>query len=394
LPELKASDNVRILPYQNVLNLYCEPGTDKGSMILQIISKFSSTYCETIEGTVRNITTTEICGGARICFIFHEIFGSTLEKMNALGGLTTKDILTAIRNATGPRPALFVPEISFELLVKRQIHKLEEPSLRCVELVHEEMQRIIQHSLQQVIEIRRFPRLHDKVVDVVSSLLQSRLSPTNSMVENLVAIELSYINTNHPDFTDGAYVVSAMLSSNDPSRRRKPNGSAEPSPAHTATDIQEKPTDVSQPQTSTTPAGFMSWLPGMQAPRPSDHAALLENLNPEGKPLQDTQKQRDLTSREQMESEIIQRLIKSYFNIIRKNIQDSVPKAIMCFLVNYAKERIQSALVSKLYKGELLDDLLSESDHIHMKRTEATNMLKALQRAAHIIGEIRDAQIW
>lgn len=45
----------------------------------------------------------------------------------------------------GPRPALFVPEVSFELLVKRQIRRLEEPSLRCVELVHEEMQRIVQH---------------------------------------------------------------------------------------------------------------------------------------------------------------------------------------------------------------------------------------------------------
>jgi hypothetical protein len=45
----------------------------------------------------------------------------------------------------GPRPALFVPEVSFELLVKRQIQRLEEPSLRCVELVHEEMQRIVQH---------------------------------------------------------------------------------------------------------------------------------------------------------------------------------------------------------------------------------------------------------
>jgi dynamin 1-like protein len=54
------------------------------------------------------------------------------------------DILTAIRNATGPRPALFVPEVSFELLVKRQIRRLEEPSVRCIELVHEEMQRIIQ----------------------------------------------------------------------------------------------------------------------------------------------------------------------------------------------------------------------------------------------------------
>lgn len=45
------------------------------------------------------------------------------------------DILTAIRNATGPRPALFVPEVSFELLVKRQIRRLEDSSLRCVELV-------------------------------------------------------------------------------------------------------------------------------------------------------------------------------------------------------------------------------------------------------------------
>lgn len=45
----------------------------------------------------------------------------------------------------GPRPALFVPEVSFELLVKRQMKRLEEPSLRCVELVHEELQRIIQH---------------------------------------------------------------------------------------------------------------------------------------------------------------------------------------------------------------------------------------------------------
>ena len=43
-----------------------------------------------------------------------------------------------------------MPEVSFELLVKRQIKRLEEPALRCVELVHEEMQRIIQHCGTQV----------------------------------------------------------------------------------------------------------------------------------------------------------------------------------------------------------------------------------------------------
>jgi len=53
-------------------------------------------------------------------------------------------------HAQGPRPALFVPEVSFELLVKRQIRRLEEPGMRCVELVHEELQRIIQHCGTQV----------------------------------------------------------------------------------------------------------------------------------------------------------------------------------------------------------------------------------------------------
>ena len=49
-----------------------------------------------------------------------------------------------------------MPEVSFELLVKRQIRRLEEPSLRCVELVHEEMQRIIQQCGAQVSSARKF----------------------------------------------------------------------------------------------------------------------------------------------------------------------------------------------------------------------------------------------
>lgn len=46
------------------------------------------------------------CGGARICYIFHETFGRTLESVDPLGGLSTIDILTAIRNATVSAGAL------------------------------------------------------------------------------------------------------------------------------------------------------------------------------------------------------------------------------------------------------------------------------------------------
>ena len=82
----------------------------------------------------------------------------------------------------GPQPSLFLPDVSFELLVKRQIRRLEEPSLRCVELVHEEMQRIIQHCGTQQ-EMQRFPRLHENIVDVVTGLLRRRLPVANKMVK-------------------------------------------------------------------------------------------------------------------------------------------------------------------------------------------------------------------
>ena len=61
---------------------------------------------------------------------------------------------------------------------------------------------------------------------------------------------------------------------------------------------------------------------------------------------------------------------------MRKNIQDSVPKAIMHFLVNYVKDNLQSELVSHLYKQEEIEKLLEESDHIAARRKEASEMLK------------------
>ena len=42
----------------------------------------------------------------------------------------------------GTRPALFIPEASFELLVKSLIAKLESPALQCVDLVFEELLKI------------------------------------------------------------------------------------------------------------------------------------------------------------------------------------------------------------------------------------------------------------
>lgn len=45
---------------QAVLNTYGEDVADKSQTLLQIITKFAAAYCSTIDGTSRNIETTEL----------------------------------------------------------------------------------------------------------------------------------------------------------------------------------------------------------------------------------------------------------------------------------------------------------------------------------------------
>nr|UXE41663.1 DRP1 protein [Macrobrachium nipponense]WAB21209.1 dynamin-1-like protein isoform [Macrobrachium nipponense] len=449
LPELKTRVTMMMSQFQTLLNSYGDDVKDKAQTLLQIITKFNAAYCSTIEGTARNIETTELCGGARICYIFHETFGRTLDSIHPLAGLTQMDILTAIRNATGPRPALFVPEVSFELLVKRQIRRLEEPSLRCIELVHEEMQRIIQFcgtEVQQ--EMLRFPKLHEKIVDVVTQLLRRRLPPTNDMIENLVAVELAYINTKHPDFIRDASMVSNITNEDEKARnipvRRAHEYDMRDQPKDLMVDGYMDPI-VRQNMTRYQPdqqygrmppndlmivgnskdAANSNWFSSLIAgPRPETNAPSKEisresspnttpthqveqtiptqpeggilspqkpvNLLPEV-PIQQTRK---LTERETKDCEVIERLIKSYFYIVRKSIQDMVPKAVMHFLVNYVKDNLQSELVKHLYRTDEIDSFLSESPEIALRRKEAAEMLKALQNANVIIGEIRETHMW
>ena len=44
----------------------------------------------------------------------------------------------------------------------------------------------------------------------MTQLLRRRLPETNRMVENLVGIELAYINTKHPDFHEAGVIHKAL----------------------------------------------------------------------------------------------------------------------------------------------------------------------------------------
>jgi len=210
--------------------------SQKGGLVLRLMTQFARDFVSSIEGTSLEISTKELSGGARIYHIFHEVFGQALDTLDPTANLSSHDIRTAIRNSTGPRPSLFVPEIAFDLLVKPQIKLLEAPSLRCVELVYEELVKLCHNCTSHVCallvappptrhlnrhsqELERFPRLHSQIIEVASDLLRERLSPTSEYAQSLIQIQAAYINTNHPAFVSGS--AQAVQDAQEETQRKK-----------------------------------------------------------------------------------------------------------------------------------------------------------------------------
>ena len=54
--------------------------------------------------------------------------------------------------------------------------------------------------------------------DVMESVLDSCLNPTNEMILDLIEIETSLINTNHPDFIGSADSLLNLFQEQDPAR--------------------------------------------------------------------------------------------------------------------------------------------------------------------------------
>jgi dynamin 1-like protein len=223
LPDIKARLNTLMGQTQQELASYGDmhfSGKEhRGSLVLQLMTRFASSFISSIDGTSTEISTKELCGGARIYYIFNSVFGNSLETIDPTTNLSALDIRTAIRNSTGPRPSLFVPELAFDLLVKPQIKLLEIPSQRCVELVYEELIKIC-HTCGST-ELSRFPRLQAKLIEVVSDLLRERLGPASNYVESLISIQRAYINTNHPNFLGAAAAMSNVVTNKQEKERKR-----------------------------------------------------------------------------------------------------------------------------------------------------------------------------
>ncbi|XP_028548108.1 dynamin-related protein 3A-like, partial [Dendrobium catenatum] len=111
----------------------------------------------------------------------------------------------AIQNATGPKCALFVPEVPFEVLIRRQIGCLLDPSLQCEKFIYDELIKSSHHSLAN--ELHRYPVLRKCMDEVIGNFLRERLQPPEIMITHLIEMEMDCINTLHPNFVGGSKAV-------------------------------------------------------------------------------------------------------------------------------------------------------------------------------------------
>ncbi|KAI4096562.1 MAG: hypothetical protein L6R37_006939 [Teloschistes peruensis] len=378
LPDIKARISSSLQKYSAELAQLGDSMLGNSSnIVLQIITEFCNEYRTVLDGNNQELSSIELSGGARISFVFHELYSNGVKAVDPFDQVKDIDIRTILYNSSGSSPALFVGTTAFELIVKQQIKRLEDPSLKCVSLVYDELVRILSQLLNKPM-FRRYPSLKEKFHAVVIGFYKKVLDPTNKLVRDLVAMESCYINTGHPDFLNGH---RAMAIVNDRHNANKPTQvdpkTGKPLPASAIPPRASSPSLDLQPDSGT---GFFG---SFFAPKNKKKMAAMDSPPPQLKASG------TLSEKEANEVEVIKLLINSYFNITRRTMIDMVPKAIMLTLVQHTKDEMQRELLEHMYRINELDDLLKESDHTVRRRKECQQMVESLSKASEIVSQVQ-----
>ncbi|XP_026095875.1 dynamin-2 isoform X7 [Carassius auratus] len=441
LPGLRSKLQSQLLSLEKEVEEYKnfrpDDPTRKTKALLQMVQQFGVDFEKRIEGSGDQVDTAELSGGARINRIFHERFPFELVKIVFDEKELRREISHAIKNVHGVRTGLFTPDLAFEAIVKKQIIKLKEPCLKCIDLV---IQELINTVRQCTNKLGSYPRLREETERIVTTYVREREGKTKDQVLLLIDIELSYINTNHEDFIGFANAQQRNVVNK---KRAIPNqvirkgwltlhisimkgGSKEYWFVLTAEslswykDEEEKEKKYMLPldnlKLRDVEKGFMS----------TKHIFAIFNTEQRNvyKDLRqielacDTQEDMDswkasflragvYPEKDQVESEeaapadtfsmdpqlerqveTIRNLVDSYISIVNKTIRDLMPKTIMHLMINNAKDFIHSELLAYLYSSGDQNSLMEESVDQAQRRDEMLRMYHAIKEALNIIGDI------
>uniref|UniRef100_A0A2R8P805 Dynamin-1 n=1 Tax=Callithrix jacchus TaxID=9483 RepID=A0A2R8P805_CALJA len=406
----------------------------KTKALLQMVQQFAVDFEKRIEGSGDQIDTYELSGGARINRIFHERFPFELVKMEFDEKELRKEISYAIKNIHGIRTGLFTPDMAFETIVKKQVKKIREPCLKCVDMVISELISTVRQCTKK---LQQYPRLREEMERIVTTHIREREGRTKEQVMLLIDIELAYMNTNHEDFIGFA---NAQQRSNQMNKKKTSGnqvirkgwltinnigimkgGSKEYWFVLTAENLSWYKDDeekekkymlsVDNLKLRDVEKGFMSskhifalfnteqrnvykdyrqleLACETQEEVDSWKASFLRaGVYPERVGASETEENgsdsfmHSMDPQLERQVETIRNLVDSYMAIVNKTVRDLMPKTIMHLMINNTKEFIFSELLANLYSCGDQNTLMEESAEQAQRRDEMLRMYHALKEA-------------
>ena len=387
LPDLKQRVSRMLsearIAYSRLQNPLMEADTPaaRGAALLQMLTRFSTEFNESLAGSLKDMPGKTLFGGAKLRHVFEDQYSRAVDELEPFAGLGPEQIQTVIKNASGTRTSLFIPEAAFESLAKRQVALLEEPSMECLDHVYDELRKLLEQLEDK--NFSSFRNLRDAVGESVNALLAQNREPARRMIHNLIQIELAHINTSHPDFIGGDRAIAIVV---EKLHGGGNSASADDAPrAAAASSSSSKAPKQKCPVCGEVLPYDKAVIEQHMARHRTSQAAAAAPTKPNVASAMASGASQDA----RFDTELVCTLLESYFAIVKKNIRDTVPKAIMHFLVGKTAENLHNHLVQSMYNDDALQKLLEESPEVTEKRAIAKQNLDVLERASKIISDIR-----
>lgn len=366
LPALKAVIDKQFTKTQQQmekLGMNGEPPMANGAMLLNLIKRFSEAVDRAINGGISD-TDLELKGGARLDYGFHESFGDFVRGLRASKDLTDEYIQVNVRNMAGMNASLFPSDQVFFALVREQIQKLENPSIKCVNVVHEELVNIVTLCASK---LERYPQLQKAIIQICTSMIVADRPATYAHVRTLIAAEKSYINVKHPSMQELSTRAMCLM-------RGGSQQHVNPNQGQPARPVQQ-------------PAALGAVQPTAAASPASDDEIVRDAMRSIPKKLR---LGNSMSGMEVNQNQAIREMVEGYFAVVQCTVADQVPKAINLLMIQKLRMEMDAQLVKELYKENMFTELLSESPDIASQRKGVTNMMLALQKAQAALTKVRD----
>jgi len=109
LPDIKSKISSDLQKYVTELSALGGTGSaydteDQSQTLLHFITEFCKDFRGILDGNGPEINTTELSGGARISFVFHETFANGIQSINGLENVKDTDIRTIMYNSSVENP--------------------------------------------------------------------------------------------------------------------------------------------------------------------------------------------------------------------------------------------------------------------------------------------------